>query len=912
MKARLSIGLVILLTLLAAVPGQAQGPESQISLGTPFTYQGILRSGNIPVSGSCDFQFSLWDSASGGAQIGSMWPQAGVAVTRGLFTVALDFGAAPFQGANRYLEVAVRCPAGSGGYTTMTPRQPLTPTPYALYAAAGQWAGLLGIPAGFADNVDNDTTYSAGDGLKLIGTQFSAVFAGTGAANTVARSDHDHDARYWKLSGNSGTTPGINYLGTSDNTILEIKVNNLRALRLEPSAISPNIVGGYPGNNVIPGGVGGTVSGGGAPGLTNRVTDSYGAVSGGIANQAGNGNVDLADAGYSFVGGGEANTAGGSRSTVSGGFSNAASAWGATVPGGTKNTAAGMNSLAAGNRAKANHTSAFVWADSTDADFASTAENQFAVRAAGGVWFTSVLGDMFRMLPNSTAPNIIGGYQGNSITAGVAGATIAGGGISTGFNIVTDQHGTIGGGAGNTSGNSSGTTIDAGYATIAGGWRNIASGAYASIGGGRDHAASAMWSTIGGGYQNAIDVSGGAGTIGGGMENLVYNQASTIAGGERNSATGGRATVGGGKDNTAAGGYSTVAGGQGNSAQHLHAAIGGGAQNLVQAQYATVSGGYTNTVAGNATAATIGGGNGNTVGSDSTAAVIGGGEANAARASRVTIGGGRENIAIQMYSTISGGYQNLNQAQYATISGGYTNTIGAGSTAAAIGGGQGNEATASFATVGGGYDNAASGNFATAPGGKENEAAGMYSFAAGRRAKALNSGCFVWGDSNDADISCAAVNRWMARASGGVYFYTNSALTSGMYLAAGGSAWNAVSDRSLKENFSAVDGREVLARLADIPITTWNYKAQDSAIRHVGPMAQDFNRLVEGLGGEGATYINTLDADGVALAALQGAYQLIQEKDARIAAQQAQIDDLETRLNALEALVATMAKGEER
>jgi len=111
-----------------------------------------------------------------------------------------------------------------------------------------------------------------------------------------------------------------------------------------------------------------------------------------------------------------------------------------------------------------------------------------------------------------------------------------------------------------------------------------------------------------------------------------------------------------------------------------------------------------------------------------------------------------------------------------------------------------------------------------------------------------------------------------------------------------------------------VDTQALLERLVRIEITTWNYKSQDPAIRHIGPMAEDFNALVNGLGGEGQDYINSLDADGVALAAIQGLYSLVQEKDARIAeleervaaleawnvAQQAQIDDLEARLTALE------------
>jgi len=56
------------------------------------------------------------------------------------------------------LQIAIRCPAGSGNYTTLTPRQPLTATPYALYSQVAPWGGLSGVPAGFADGVDNDTT----------------------------------------------------------------------------------------------------------------------------------------------------------------------------------------------------------------------------------------------------------------------------------------------------------------------------------------------------------------------------------------------------------------------------------------------------------------------------------------------------------------------------------------------------------------------------------------------------------------------------------------------------------------------------------------------------------------------------------------------------------------------------------
>ncbi len=115
------------------------GAAPSAALGTGFTYQGQLKQDGNPVNGTCDFQFSLWDAAgsgsppTGGNQIGSPQTKTGISVSNGYFTIPdLDFGADAFTGDARYLEIAVRCPAGSGSYTTLSPRQQLTPTPYAL------------------------------------------------------------------------------------------------------------------------------------------------------------------------------------------------------------------------------------------------------------------------------------------------------------------------------------------------------------------------------------------------------------------------------------------------------------------------------------------------------------------------------------------------------------------------------------------------------------------------------------------------------------------------------------------------------------------------------------------------------------------------------------------------------------
>jgi hypothetical protein len=210
---------------------------------------------------------------------------------------------------------------------------------------------------------------------------------------------------------------------------------------------------------------------------------------------------------------------------------------------------------------------------------------------------------------------------------------------------------------------------------------------------------------------------------------------------------------------------------------------------------------------------------------------------------------------------------------------------------ATVGGGEANIAGNDISTVSGGLNNWARGHGAMVPGGTGNRAVGDYSFTAGFFAQASNDGCFVWGDYTSGTLICDVNNRWMARASGGVYFYTNSALSSGMYISAGGNSWNGISDRAVKENFSPADGQALLQTLASLPVQEYNLKSQDPAIRHIGLVAQDFAAFGYG---ESDLAINMQDADGVALAAIQGLYQRVQTLEA-------ENDELEARLAALEA-----------
>lgn len=116
-------------------------PSGAAALGTAFTYQGQLQQSGSAATGPCDLQFLLFDAAgsgappTGGNQIGNTAAADNVPVSNGLFALPLDFGAGAFStGNDRWLQIAVRCPAGSGSYQTLAPRQPLTPSPFAVFA----------------------------------------------------------------------------------------------------------------------------------------------------------------------------------------------------------------------------------------------------------------------------------------------------------------------------------------------------------------------------------------------------------------------------------------------------------------------------------------------------------------------------------------------------------------------------------------------------------------------------------------------------------------------------------------------------------------------------------------------------------------------------------------------------------
>jgi len=273
------------------------------------------------------------------------------------------------------------------------------------------------------------------------------------------------------------------------------------------------------------------------------------------------------------------------------------------------------------------------------------------------------------------------------------------------------------------------------------------------------------------------------------------------------------------------------------------------------------------------------------------------GENNKARGNWSTVSGGGgatafdSNAALGDYSSVGGGFHNAASGYIATVGGGNFNT-----------------ASGQQATVGGGLFDTASGVYATVPGGLANKALGDYSFAAGRSAKANHPVAFVWADRGDAvfgtDFASSAINEFSVRAQGGTRIFSNLALTAGVTLAPGASAWGVASDSNLKRNIRLVDGKEILSKVARLPIKRWSYKAQDPSIEHIGPMAQDFYPLFKV--GDDEKTISTIDPPGIALAAIQGLYQIVQEH-------QVENDELRRELKDLRELVQTLlAEKEEK
>ncbi len=326
---------------------------------------------------------------------------------------------------------------------------------------------------------------------------------------------------------------------------------------------------------------------------------------------------------------------------------------------------------------------------------------------------------------------------------------------------------------------------------------------------------------------------------------------------------------------------------------------------------------------------TIGGGFDNQAGSQTASATDG---------AFATVGGGRQNEATGFGSVVSGGQGNVASASYSTVSGGSVN-----------------QAAGFRSSVSGGTDNCAGGDYSWVGGEfaktRVGTGAGDGTCAPSSGDSDGDEGSFVWADqSSSAEFVPSGANQFAVRADGGFLVNTNGLSifpnddmviqarvsgdddanlrlrsigglfanfnvnsntgtlsiaglpgtgqprltviggSGGIASLSNGGTWTNASSRSYKENFTAVDGSDVLSRLVALPIMTWDYIGSAEGL-HMGPVAEDFKESF-GLAGDGKS-ISTVDADGIALAAIQGLNAKLETENGAL---RARLDALEARL----------------
>jgi hypothetical protein len=747
---------------------------------------------------------------------------------------------------------------------------------------------------------------------NLILTNAAASFIGGGNANQIA------------------TAASSSVIGGGEMNVIQASADHAfigggSVNQIDSSAIYSTIAGGN-GGHIEASAQFSSIGGGGANDI--QAGAFAAAISGGFLNVVG-GNTA-----YSTIGGGELNSIvlSATDATIGGGNGNTVSGSYGVVPGGDQNTAAGVASFAAGRRAKANHQGSFVWGDSTQADFTSSAINQFLIRAGGGVGIgknnpataldvngtvtaTAFVGDGSALtgVPRLTADQTFSGTNAFTNVGNIFVGTFAGDGTA-----LTNL---------NASSLASGTLADARLAGTYSSALTLNNAANGFTGNGAN--LTGLWrlggntSTTNGTHflgtldNQALDVrvnnlralrlepnlSGAPNVVGGAPVNFVSigMVGATISGGGATNADGIAYT---------------------NSVESDFGAIGGGGGNAIRGNSANavIAGGSMNTILAGANSSSIGGGSQNTIEVNAYKSVIGGGDQNDIQSGAINsvIGGGYQNL-IQVnanHATLCGGVQNAlqNGATASTIGGGYYNVIQNNAYDCVVAGGSGNtiQTTAYFSAIAGGSLNVSTGPYSFVAGGDRNTA-GTNSFAAGRRARANHTGSFVWGDDTEADIASTSTNEFTVRATGGARFLTDT-LGSGVSLAPSGVSWQAISDRNAKKNFQPLDTGDVLERLAQVPVQRWSYKWEaDGAVQHIGPVAQDFKAAF--YPGRDDKAISTLEFDGVELAAIQGLNHKVEAQKAELEAKQQQIeslkkhnDDLARRLSSLEEAVKALAR----
>ena len=924
-KATIPLALLALSTLNSQL-------STSFAQGTAFTYQGQLSTSNAPANGSYDLTFALFNASSVGTQAGTTITNAGVSVTDGLFTVMLDFGN-QFKGAPCWLEIGVRS-NGSGNFTTLSPRQQLMPMPYAIMANTA--SNLLGtLPAaqltgtmGNSQLANNSITVTAGTGLNGGGT------VPLGGSTTLS------NAGVLSVTGNADITAstlnGVVTLGdnaTSANTPSTL-VKRDASGNFSAGTITASLAGNA---------TSATTANGFSGSLAGDVTGTQGAtLVGSVGGQSAANVASGAQAANAATSAATPNTI--VQRDATGSFA----ATNITVSGVLYGNGAGLTNL----------TGVVLAPGSITADKLAPGAVTSNALAVGAIVDANISAS------GISGNKIIGGdLQAQSLMVGASHtligqfATIAGG-FQNAISNAAWSADAIGGGQGN-------QITSAGSAAIAGGYQNAISNSWAStVAGGNDNFVAGLVNgqgnsaTIGGGNQNQI-VGAGAATIAGGSGNAISNAAwspDAIGGGQGNQINGASfAAIAGGFQNTISNSWaSTVAGGSGNLVVNGGgtSAIGGGTYNTISnAWCGTIPGGRSNQVtatygfaAGYRAHANHGG---SFVWGDSTEADVASTGYNQflIRASGgVGIGTTNPATALEVNGTVTAtafvgdgsGLTNLNAslvsvsaAQLTSIGntngGSYNFFVGPSGNSTLTGSDNTAVGAAALQQVTSGSDNTANGYqalYSNVDGGA-NTAVGyqaLYYNVDGYGNTAVGTGALYYNTSGADNIALGGES--------GIYIFTGNynidignvgkegddhiirigdsqtaTYLSGTVYAR---SFSPTSDRNAKENFTAVNAREVLAKVASLPVTQWNFKTDGKDVQHIGPMAQDFQAAFQLSADD--KHISVVDEEGVALAAIQGLNLKLNEKEAKIQEQGAEIQELKHSLAELKQLVQSLAE----
>lgn len=505
----------LLALLLCAVTAMT---ATAVPLGSEFTYQGELQNNDAVANGPFDFEFRLFDAATGGTELAAPIVIDDLNVSEGLFSTLLDFGDASFSGERVWLDIAVREGASTGALTILTPRQEITSAPYALHAqfVAANSIGTLEIQNGSisAADINSSDVQRRVSSICPPGQSIRVINADGSVVCEVDDTGSGSGADGWLLGGNAGTSAGIDFLGTTDAEPLQLHVGGQQTLRLEVAEgafNSPNLIAGWQGNQVDSG-FGGSVVMGGSPFGINQASEDGATISGGYDHQI--------SAPLGTISGGQEHDVDGAWGTVGGGRSHSVNSDYGTVAGGQSNTVtatatAGTVGGGEGNRARA--------------DYSVVAGGSFNNSAASGTFGAhSVIGGGTGNLATGEFSIVAGGREN---TASSFHNVIAGGA----FNSSDDLFSVISGGEMN---QSSGD-----HSTVAGGEENTATGDHTSVSGGQDNTASGFWDTVGGGKDN--QATGSLSVVAGGGDNLASGNGAAIPGGRNNVAGGSNSFAGG-------------------------------------------------------------------------------------------------------------------------------------------------------------------------------------------------------------------------------------------------------------------------------------------------------------------------------------------------------------------------------